>query len=259
MISCIIIEDDLLAQESLSYLIENKFHDKLKLVGVAGTLLEGINLIKQKMPELVFLDIELPDESGFSVFNYFPNAPFEVIFTTSGPEYAVTAIKHMAVDYLIKPVGLIDLGAALVRLDKRNSAERLANEAFKKMVENFKMGTSYQEKIALPTPDGFQIIPFNEILYCQASESYAYICTKSKEKILVTKTLKNLEEQLPSSCFYRIHKSILLNINYVKSFSRKDGFIVTLETGQKFEVATRRQEEFTNFLIKKQPFTEPIL
>ncbi len=118
------------------------------------------------------------------------------------------------------------------------------------------MGTSYHEKIALPTMDGFQVIPFNEILYCQASENYSYIHTISNDTFLITKTLKNLEEHLPASCFLRIHKSVLLNINYVKSFSRKDGYVVTLETGQQFEVATRRYDEFIGHLLKKEPLQE---
>lgn len=252
MINCIIIEDDQLALESLKNLISVNFSKKLKIVGIAGTVKEGLILIQQKAPDLIFLDIELPDENGFSIFNSFPNPMFDVIFTTSSSEYAIPAIKHMAIDYLLKPVSLIDLNAALVRFDKRRNNQNLSNDSFKKIVDNIKMGTSYHEKIALPTTDGFQIIPFNEIIYCQASENYSYIHTISKDTLLVTKTLKNLEEQLPASCFFRIHKSLLLNINYVKSFSRKDGYTVTLETGQQFEVATRRYEEFINHLFKKE-------
>lgn len=256
MINCILIEDDRLALDSLYTLLKLNYSSKLKILGTAGTIREGIELIRQKSPDLIFLDIELPDENGFAIYDAFPVPEFEVIFTTSSAEYAIPAIKQMAIDYLLKPVTLIDLNAALVRFDKRKNPGKLANESLKKLVSKIKMGTSYHEKIALPTTDGFQIIPFNEILYCQASESYSYIHTISGETHLVTRTLKNLEEQLPASIFFRIHKSILLNINYVKCFSRKDGFTVTLETGQQFEVAVRRHEEFVTHLTKRQPAAE---
>ncbi len=252
MINCIIVEDNRLARETLSNIIVNNFPEELKIIGVAGSAKEGMNLVHQKSPELIFLDIELPDENGFSLFNHFPNHHFDVIFTTSSPDYAISAIKHMAIDYLIKPINLLDLSAAMVRLGKRKNRLKIGHDSVNKLINKIKMGTAFQEKIALPTADGFQVISFNEILYCQASENYSYIHTISKETILVTKTLKSLEELLPSLSFFRIHRSMLLNINYVKSFSRKDGFIVTLETGQKFEVAIRRQEEFTNHFVKKE-------
>lgn len=256
MINCIIIEDDRLALEVLSNLINQNFSKKVKILGIAGTAREGIELIRQKSPDLIFLDIELPDANGFLIFNSFPNPIFEVIFTTSSPEYAIAAIKHMAIDYLLKPINLMDLSASFVRLEKKRNEPKLTNNTIKKLVENFKMGISFDEKIALSTLDGFQILAFNEILYCQASENYSYIHTISNETILVTKTLKCLEEQLPSASFFRIHKSVLLNINYVKCFSRRNGLMVTLETGHQFEIATRRYEEFINHLLKKNPALE---
>jgi two-component system LytT family response regulator len=254
MTTCVIIEDDQLSRGLLTKLIEIYFSDELKLLGSVGTVKDGLALIRKKSPELIFLDIELPDENGFGIYNYFPNPDFSVIFTTSNPNYAISAIKHMAVDYLLKPINQIDLSAAMIRFEKRKSLLKQSNDSVKMLVDNLKMGTSFQEKIALPTCDGFQVFPFNEILYCQASENYSYVFTITNESFLVTRTLKNLEEILPSY-FFRIHKSVLLNINYIKYFSRKEGFIVTLETGQKFEVATRRYEDFINQLVKKHSIT----
>lgn len=251
MTTCIIIEDDGLACETLRNLVKSNFSDKLSVLGSVGTLKEGIELIKRKSPDLIFLDIELPDDNGFSIFNIFPNYNFDVIFTTSSTEYAIPAIKHMAIDYLLKPISLVDLNASLVRFEKRKNASKSVISMGRELNGNIKVGISFQEKIALPTMDGFQVIPYNEILYCQASENYSYIHTIVGNSYLVTKTLKNLDSILPSSNFFRIHKSILLNINYVKSFSKKDGFVVTLENNLKFEVATRRQEEFTSLFLRK--------
>lgn len=246
MTTCIIIEDEYNSGVSLGDVVKNHFSGELQLIGTASCLSDGVNLIRQKSPGLVFLDIDLPDENGLSIYTWFPSPEFDVIFISSVPDYAIQAIKQMAIDYLVKPVSLIEMKAAMVRLEKRKKGE------LKKSIPDVKTGTPFREKIALPTSDGFQIIPFNEILYCQASENYSYIYTTSGESILISRPLKTMEEMLPS-CFFRIHKSILLNINYVKSFSRKEGFVVTLETGQKFEIATRRHEEFVNQFIRKHP------
>lgn len=251
MTTCIIIEDDALACETLKTLLKSNFSDKLTILGTAATLNEGIKLIKSKSPELIFLDIELPDDSGFSLFNSFSTSSFDVIVTTSSPEYAIPAIKHMVIDFLLKPISLGDLNASLVRFEKRKNARKPARELADDKNENRKSGISFSEKIALPTMEGFQVLPFNDILYCQASENYSYIHTIGGTSFLITKTLKSLDNILPSNSFFRIHKSILLNINYVKSFSKRDGIIVTLENNLKFEVATRRQEEFTNLFLRK--------
>lgn len=252
MIKCVIIEDNRSHRESLCNLIESNFINELLLLGTASNVMEGLNLIRQKSPQLVFLNIDLPDESGFNILNHFPVPPFETIFVTSSPEYAIYAIKHMAVDYLLQPISLIDLQGAIARYKKKTQLHQNNNSNItNQLIENFKMGISHHEKVALPTYDGFQVIRLNEILYCQASENYSYINTISNETHLVTKTLKNLEELLPSDRFFRIHKSILLNINYVKCFSRKEGFVATLDTGLKFEIATRRQEDFINLFMKK--------
>jgi two-component system, LytTR family, response regulator len=252
MTTCIIIEDDKLAREALIRLLEINFSSEIKLLGTAETLKGGIELIHQKAPDIVMLDIELPDENGFRLFDYFSKISFDVIFTTAYQHYALSAIKYSAIDYLIKPVSLIDMKAALIRFEKKNE-KRISHQQVKLLLESLKMGKSFHQKVSLPTADGFQVICIHEILYCLASENYTHVFTIDNEDFLVTRTLKAIEELLPVDTFFRIHKSTLLNLNYVKSFSRKDGCVVTLENGQKFEVATRRQEEFTNMFLKKGP------
>lgn len=251
MTTCAIIESDRLAMETLRHLITTNFCEELMLVGVATTARDGMELIRNKSPELIFLDINSPDGNGFTLLSQQPNRKFEVIFTCVSHDYAISALRHSAIDYLIKPINLIDLRGAVIRLENKKKTQKPRNVNVHHLSENCKMGISLREKIALPTSDGFQIVRFNEILYCQASENYSYIYTVTGDSFFITKTLKNIEELLSLGCFFRIHKSTLLNINYVKSFSRKEGFVVTLENGQQFEVATRRQEEFINLFLRK--------
>lgn len=251
MINCAIIETDTLIAKSLSNLINTNFCEELMVIGTVNSANGAMELIRRKSPELIFLDTELPDQDGFYLFTYFFTQNVDIILTLSNPECAISSFKNPATDYLIKPFNLSELRAAIDRLKKKRTTQNFTNETVKQVVDNLKMGTPFQEKIALPTSDGFQVIHFNEILYCQASENYAYINTVTGDSFLITKTLKSIEELLPSSSFFRIHKSILLNINYVKSFSRKDGFVVTLENKQQFEIAIRRHEEFINLFLRK--------
>ncbi len=251
MTTCVIIEDDRLAMESLRQLITTNFCEELMLVGIASNARDGMKLIHNKSPELIFLDIELPDGNGFNLLSQLSDYKFEVIFATASHDYAISALRHSAIDYLIKPINLIDLRGAVIRLENKKKTLKPKKVNVQNISENFRMGISLCEKIALPTSDGFQLVRLNEILYCQASENYTYIYTVNGDSYFITKTLKNIEELLSSVCFFRIHKSTLLNINYVKSFSRRDGFVVILENEQKFEVATRRQEEFINLFLRK--------
>jgi two-component system, LytTR family, response regulator len=254
MIKCVIIEDDRLARESLLRTIEVHFATDMEVVGYAETLKAGVELINQAAPDLVFLDIELPDETGLRLFDYIQQATFEVVFTTSNNRYALDALRFSAIDYLIKPISNVDLRATLIRYEKRKQ-RKLSEQQIKMLIDSQRMGKSFREKVALPTNDGFQVINSNEIVCCLASENYTYIQTIYGNRFLATKTLKAIEEMMPGDMFFRIHKSTLLNMNYVRSFSRKDGSCeVTLENGDKYDVATRRQEDFTNVFVKKQAF-----
>jgi two-component system, LytTR family, response regulator len=250
MIAVVIIESEKLARESLLRLIEKNFSSELSIIGLANTLKEGLEIITKKTPNLVFLNIELPDENGLRLFDYFAPVPFEVILTSSHEHYAINAIKYSTLDYLIKPIGITDIRAAIIRYQRKKQKEPL-HQQVKVLLESMKMGKPFIEKIALPTMDSFQVIRIDDILYCSASENYSYVYMLNGEYYLVTRSLKALEEILPVDTFFRIHKSTLLNLNYVKSYSRKDGYIVTLENGIKFDVANRRQEEFTNIFLKR--------
>lgn len=249
MIRCAIIENDPDEAALLSSLIQRDLDEELKIVGTAYSATEGLDLARHKSPELIFLDIELSNQTGFYLFTYLFAKNIDVVFTSSNNENIESKLSLVPTEYLIKPYNIKDLWR-IINLKKKKAIPN-NNDSINNLVTNLKMGASYQEKIALPTADGFQVIHFNEILYCQASENYSYINTVTGDSFLVTKTLKGLEELLPSTSFFRIHKSILLNINYVKSFSRKTGYVVFLENGQKFEVATRRQEEFSNLFLRK--------
>jgi len=250
MKTCIIIDDEKNARETLEKIIERYFITKIKVLHSACSVKEGVFAINKCNPDIVFLDIEMPEENGFKLFEYFDIINFEVIFTTAYKQYAIDAIKFSALDYLLKPINYIDLRDVLTRLEKKQkkSSNTAQIEAF---LSNINNEPGNFNKIALPTLDGFQLQKVSNIVYCQAEENYTKIFTNRNEAILVARTLKNIEEMLPAEIFFRIHKSYLVNMNYIKSYSKIDGYKLTLENGVTLDVATRRNEDFIKALTKR--------
>jgi len=248
--TCIIIDDEKNARETLEKIIERYFITKIKVLHSACSVKEGVFAINKCNPDIVFLDIEMPEENGFKLFEYFDIINFEVIFTTAYKQYAIDAIKFSALDYLLKPINYIDLRDVLTRLEKKQkkSSNTAQIEAF---LSNINNEPGNFNKIALPTLDGFQLQKVSNIVYCQAEENYTKIFTNRNEAILVARTLKNIEEMLPAEIFFRIHKSYLVNMNYIKSYSKIDGYKLTLENGVTLDVATRRNEDFIKALTKR--------
>jgi len=250
MITCIIIDDERQAREVLQKLIKRYFDDKVSVVGMAASVEEGVKQIHKFNPNLVFLDIEMPGENGFELFKYFDHFHFDVVFTTAYQHHAVKAIKHAALDYLLKPINFIDLRDSILKLEEKISLGH-KQERIEALLTNLSFGEDIKNKIALPTMDGYRLEMINSIIYCEADENYTRIHLANNEIIVVPKTLKTIEELMPVSHFFRIHKSYLININFVKSYRKTDGNRVILENGTELIVAVRRNDEFIKLLTKK--------
>jgi len=250
MINCIIIDDERKARESFQKIIDRYFKNKINVLSLCESVKEGVAAINKYNPDIVFLDIEMPNENGFKLFKYFDTLNFEVIFITAFNQYAVDAIKYSALDYLLKPVNYIDLNDAIKRFEKRE-VEKSQRERVEVLLANMNVGNSIKSKVALPTLDGYHMEKINNIMYCEADQNYTKIYLLNDRYILVSKTLKLVEELLPNEVFFRIHKSYLLNLNYVEKYSRTDGHKVILDNGMQLDVAGRRIDEFVSALTKK--------
>ncbi len=250
MINCIIIDDERQAREVLNKLLVRYFNDKIQVKALAGSVKEGVGLIHKFNPELVFLDIEMPEENGFALFSYFDHVHFDVIFTTAYKQYAIKAIKFSALDYLLKPVNFIDLKDAINALEKKLNQSK-KQERIEAMLSNIAIGDDIQSKIALPTMDGFRLEKIKNIIYCEADENYTKIHLNTGDMVMVPRTLKIIEELLPPKYFFRIHKSYLINLNFVKSYSKTNGYKVLLENGTELDVAVRRNDEFVKNLTQR--------
>lgn len=249
MISCIIIDDEKKARETFEMIVQRYLPDKLKVLAMSETVKEGVYAIHKHKPDLVFLDIEMPIENGFKLFDYFETVNFEIIFLTAYKNYAIDAIRFAAFDYLLKPLDYTDLISVINRYEKKKKDEN-NNARIQALLSNLNIGAAISSKIALPTLSGYQMEKISHIIYCEADENYTKIYTIRGDFILVSRTLKVIEEMLPPDYFFRIHKSHLINMNFVKSYNRTDGYKILLENGVELEIATRRNEEFVKALTK---------
>ena len=251
MIKTIIVDDEFNAREFLEKLLQRYFPDKFLVLALCESVDDAIHAIEKFNPELVFLDVQMPNKNGFQLFKELNKINFEVIFTTAHSEFAIDAIKCSALDYLLKPINYIDL---LETVKKYESKLHKASQQEKLLllIENLDTGNSAYNKIALPTETGFELVKTNAILYCEADSNYCKIVCLDGKKIILSKTLKFIEELLPTSVFQRIHKSYLVNLNYVTRFNKTNELLVELSNGQTLPVSIRKKEDFINAIIQKK-------
>lgn len=247
MIKAGIIDDEPGARGSLQKNIEKYLPSRLRVVFAAASVQEAVACIKQHKPQLVFLDVEMPGANGFELFRHFPKPDFRVVFTTAHKEYAINAIKHSAFDYLLKPINPMELMEVIRKLESQSDKSRFRFE-LETLITHLNTSTDPAPKVAFPTQSGIEFVKINNIVYCQAENTYTCIHTSLNETIMVTKTLKAVEELLPSTMFYRTHKSYLVNVNYIKSYSRANGQSIVLDNGMLLPVAHGKTREIMELL-----------
>jgi len=240
IIKTVIVDDDINVRESLTRLIKKCFADEVEILASVGSVKEAVKAINIYKPNLIFLDIEMPDESGLSIREYYNQNQFEIIVITAYPKYAVSAIKSEVLDFLIKPVKQNDLIEAIERYKKRLAS--LSEFKIATFIDNLENDLEINKKILFPSKNTYHIEKIHNIIYCKAEVNYCYIHTTNKNPYLITTTLKHLEDLLPEKLFFRTHKSYLVNLNHIRSFDKKEMELV-LENNQVVKVAHRRADE----------------
>ncbi|QNL51744.1 response regulator transcription factor [Olivibacter sp. SDN3] len=243
MIRTLIIDDEAHAIERLTQLLAHHCGDDIRILGHAQQFEEGFNAIQSTQPDLIFLDIEIGENTGFELLRRFDQPSFSVIFTTAYERYALQAIKFSALDYLLKPIDPEDL---IVAVEKRkNLYEAKQHHAQLELLFNnlslFKQGLS---KIMVPSLQGFELLNITEITRCQSDVNYTTIFLVNGKNIMVAKTIKEFEHLLSPHHFYRIHQSHLVNLQYVLRYHKGKGGTVILQDGHELPVATRRKDGF---------------
>lgn len=249
MIKVIIVDDEQHCIDRLKSLFLTKFAEKLKLVGTASSVLSSYDLIVQEKPDLIFLDVQLNELTGFDLLSKFDKLSFDVIFTTAYEKYAVKAFKFSAIGYLLKPVDIDDLKLAIDKFSD-TIEQKDYKQKFDLLYANFKQLSLHDKKIAVPTLSGIEFIPVSSIIRCESDINYTTLYLTEKTKLVVAKTLKEFEELLTEYNFFRVHNSHLINLSFIKFYNKGKGGTVQLTDGSEVEVSTRRKEAFISKVMK---------
>jgi len=235
----VIIDDEVQSVKSISYILR-EYCKNIEVIGTANSALEAINLIDKKKPELVFLDIELSDGTGFDVLERLENRNFSVIFITAFDEYAIKAFKYSAVDYILKPIDIDELQKAVERISKQELVTQPLN--YDVLLQNIKK--SKPNKLTLPTTNGYLFVNIENITHLESDRNYTFIYTTEKKKILVSKNLGEFEDLLDQDIFVRCHRSYLVNLNHIMQYIKSDGGEIEMITGQRIPISRRKKDEF---------------
>ncbi len=241
MIKAVIIDDEQHCIDRLAGLLNANHADTINVAGVATSVKEGIKLIKEQQPDLIFLDVQIHDRTGFDLLRECGPINFRIIFTTAYDKFAIQAIKFSAIGYLLKPIDEDDLKEAI---DKTANNSIEDTKAMTQVIENNINPQTKKKKITIPSGNELIFLNIDEIIRCHSDINYTTIYKADKQKIVVAKTLKEFEELLTDQDFFRIHNSDLINLAYIKSYNKGKGGSVILNDGTELEVSTRRKDDF---------------
>lgn len=244
MIKAIIIDDIEQARMTLKKDLEVYAPD-VQVIGEANGVVEGAKLLKSTKPDVLFLDIQMQDGSGFDLLDILKEINFRIIFITASDAHAIKAFRYAAIDYLLKPVDPDELVAALKKLrdEKVNESEK-----YKLLNDTLKNSHKAHEKLALHTQDKIHIVNISDIVRCESNVNYTEFHFNNSKKLLVTKTMKEFEDLLSDQGFYRVHQSHLINTRYIKEFVKTDGGYIIMNDGSNVPVSTRKRPEVMKML-----------
>lgn len=241
MIRALLIDDEPKNNRILKLMLE-EFCPQVQIEGQADNAEDGIKLIKEMEPDLVFLDIEMPYGSGFDLLDKLKPVRFEIIFITAFNNYSLKAIKYSALDYLLKPVNIDELIAAVAKASEKVES-RNVNARIENLLYNLKKPQQGLQKIALPSKEGYVFIALSDIIRCESKSGYTTFFIKDMEKIVSSKNIKEYEPLVTDDIFFRVHNSHIINLNFVKKYHKGRGGYIEMEDGTLIEVATRRKDE----------------
>jgi two-component system, LytTR family, response regulator len=240
MIKSILVDDEVHCLDTLSILLSD-YCPEIQVMAKCMSGKKALEAIEKMKPELVFLDIEMPSMTGFELLEQYVKIPFSVIFTTSYDQYAIKAIRFSALDYLLKPIDPKELVAAIAKVEQQNHPP--SYEQFRMLMDQILHKDSGFTKIAVPTTDGFELIPSDQLVRCEAYDNYTHLFLKNKTRIVACRSLKEIEEQLHGfTSFIRVHHSFLVNLNEVTKYIRGEGGYLVMTDGSTVIVSRSRKD-----------------
>lgn len=247
--SCIIVDDERLLRESLAGFI-SRYCPELHIAGKAASAGEARDLLAQFPVDIIFCDIQMPGENGFDFLNSIDAGKYHIVFVTAYNQYALQAIRARAFDYLLKPVDTGELCATVASLQRSIREKRAGAESrddyrssFTALLNELQAPRDNISRIGISHATGISFVEMNEILFLEGDGGYTIVHLLNGKKIIATRILSDFEELLPEKHFFRIHKSTIVNLQYVKEFSRSEGFSVILSNGVQLTVGRRRVQD----------------
>lgn len=248
-LQAIIVDDEFNARNNLKIMLED-YCPEVHILGMASSAEEAREMIEDLQPQVVFLDIKMPSEDGFSLLQSLPERNFSVVFTTAHNEFALQALKESAVDYIEKPINIDELENAVAKLVRLHKSNELGahQESIQQIIDKALVQHA-ADKISIPTKDGFAVVHSEEIIHLEACEGYTRIYLENGQKYLSSKNIKKFEEHLSPNVFFRIHKSHIINIQkHLIEFSRSEGNMAIMSDGSKIPVSRRKLQEFLSLV-----------
>lgn len=240
-----VIDDELHCIESLEITLLNLFPN-INIVYKSSKVEESISEFKELDIDLLFLDIEMPGMSGFQFLENFVDRDFDVIFTTAYSEYAIEAFKAHAISYLLKPIDETDLLEAVGHWKNTRDSEEGNDQDISELISHLKRDGLLTSKISVPISGGYQFVEVENIIYCESESNYTNMFFQDGNSLLISKTLKTLEKLLAPFFFIRVHKSFVINPNYLKKYSRSDGGYIVMTNDKMIPVSKGKREVIVN-------------
>jgi len=245
MIKAVLVDDEVHCLDTLSILMK-EYCPEIEILELCSSAKNALLSIDKLQPELVFLDIEMPVMNGFELLEQFKEIKFSVIFTTSYDQYAIKAIRFSALDYLLKPIDPKELMLAVRKAATLKNPP--TSEQLRMLMEQLHHRGNGFTKIAVPTAEGFEMIPAEHVIRCEADDNYTHLFLKNKNKITACRTLKEMEEQLSDfNYFVRVHHSYLVNLNEVTKYIRGEGGYLIMSDGSTVNVSRSRKDALLKF------------
>lgn len=261
-LKALIIDDETSGRDNLRSMLVKHCPDVL-ITGEASSADEAFHAVQLQSPDVVFLDIEMPRKNGFDFLAMIKKPRFFVVFVTAYNQYALRALKANAVDYLLKPIVLAELKAAVGKIGVLHSTRqsKLASESYAQVLANLILTVKEQSTVTKPMPlqtiaihhsKGFKIIDTRDIIHIKADSNYSELFLPDKKKLVSAQPLKHFEDILDPELFFRVHHSHIINLSYLYEYTTEEGGHVILKDGSRVEVSRRRAAEFIEFIERRQ-------
>ena len=249
MIKAIIVDDKIHCCETLATLLE-RYCPNVNVVAVCHSGEEALSAIEQQQPQIVFLDVEMPRMNGFEMLEKLPKVFFEIIFTTSYDQYAIKAFRVSALDYLLKPVDREELQSAVQKVSQR--LQYPLAQQLEILFQKLDQPASSIQKIALATMEGLQLVAVDSIISCGSESNYTVFFLKNKQKVVVSRPLKEIAEMLEEYSFLRVHNSYLVNLNQIDKYIKGEGGYLVMSDGSAIDVSRSKKEILLNKLRSRK-------